>query len=168
MFTTKIYIKTFNGCQKLNVIAKGDWIDLYANEDFNFTGPIVNDNKEVEIPTIKISLGVAMKLPSGFEALVESRSSTYNTYGLVPWNCLGIIDNSYNGPNDQWQFGALCLKPGHVRKGDRVCQFRIQLSQKATIWQKIKWLFSNKVKFVYVPELYGEDRSGFGKGTGKR
>ena len=30
---------------------------------------------------------------------------------------------------------------------------RICLSQKATVWQKIKWLFTNGVKIVQVDEL---------------
>ena len=35
----------------------------------------------------------------------------------------------------------------------RVCQFRIQPSQKATVWQKIKWLFTKKIEFEYVDNL---------------
>ena len=53
-----------------------------------------------------------------------------------------------------------------IKKGDRICQFRIQLSQKATFWQKLKWLFTSKIKFVWVDHLDGPDRSGFGS-TGR-
>lgn len=53
-----------------------------------------------------------------------------------------------------------------MHKGDRICQFRIQLSQKATVWQKLRWLFSSGIKFVKVDDLGGTDRGGFGS-TGK-
>ena len=51
---------------------------------------------------------------------------------------------------------------GKINKGDRICQFRIQLSQKATVWQKIKWLFSSGIKIEYVDSLSDNNRGGFG------
>lgn len=53
-----------------------------------------------------------------------------------------------------------------INKGDRICQFRIQLSQKATFWQKIKWLLSSGVELVKVDNLSSVNRGGFGS-TGK-
>lgn len=168
MFKTKVYVRLINGAKPFEITKKGDWIDCYANGTFDYEGPSV-ENKDINIPTYKIPLGFAMKLPKGYEAIVASRSSSYKTYGVVPWNCIGIIDNCYNGTNDQWQFGALCFKKGHISKGDRICQFKIQLSQKATMWQRLKWLFSNgKIEFNYVDKLSDTDRLGFGKGTGAR
>ena len=49
-----------------------------------------------------------------------------------------------------------------MHKGDRICQFRIQLSQKATMWQKIKWLLSSGIELVEVDDLGNENRLGFG------
>ena len=49
-----------------------------------------------------------------------------------------------------------------IKVGDRICQFRIQLSQKATLWQKIKWLLSSGIELVEVDNLNNEDRGGFG------
>ena len=46
--------------------------------------------------------------------------------------------------------------------GDRICQFRIQLSQKATMWQKIKWLLSSGIELVEVDDLGDNNRGGFG------
>ena len=52
-------------------------------------------------------------------------------------------------------------------KGERICQFRVQLSQKATMWQKIKWLFSSGIELVQVKDLPNKtNRGGFGS-TGK-
>ena len=64
--------------------------------------------------------------------------------GLKQQNILSLLDNKAND------------------YGDRVAQFRIQLSQKATVWQKIKWLFSSGIEFVDVEDLHNESRGGFG------
>ena len=37
----------------------------------------------------------------------------------------------------------------------------MQPSQKATVWQKIKWLFINKIEFEFI-DYDGVDRGGFG------
>ena len=75
-----------------------------------------------------------------------------------------IIDNkmSYCGDNDEWKYNAIALNTSHIKKGDRICQFRIQLSQKATFWQKLRWLFSSKIELVQVDHLDNKDRGGFG------
>jgi dUTP pyrophosphatase len=54
------------------------------------------------------------------------------------------------------------MKKATIHRGDRVCQFRIQPSQKATVWQKLKWIFSNGIELVEVDNLEGPDRGGFG------
>ena len=69
---------------------------------------------------------------------------------------------SYNGNKDEWKFPAIAIKDATIKKGTRICQFRIQLSQKATIWQKIKWLFSNKIELVQVDNLSDNNRGGIG------
>ena len=69
---------------------------------------------------------------------------------------------SYNGNNDEWRFPAIAFKDTVVFEGERICQFRIQPSQKASVWTKIKWLFTNNIKFEWVDSLNNEDRSGFG------
>ncbi len=49
-----------------------------------------------------------------------------------------------------------------IKKGERLFQFRIQLSQKATMWQKLRWLFASGIKLVRVNELGHHDRGGHG------
>lgn len=75
---------------------------------------------------------------------------------------------SYSGPNDQWQYPVIDISENlsYIKRGDRICQFRIQLSQKATIWQKLRWLFTRKIEFEFVDDYEGVDRGGFGS-TGK-
>lgn len=69
---------------------------------------------------------------------------------------------SYSGNNDEWKLVCTTMKKATIHRGDRVCQFRIQPSQKATVWQKLKWLLSNGIELVEVDNLEGPDRGGFG------
>ena len=149
----KIKVKVLtDGCMPV-ISQNGDWIDLRAAKNMSFS---------LKEAVNYIPLGVAMQLPKGFEAIVASRSSTPKKQGMFIPCGIGIIDNSYSGNNDQWHFIAVPLKNTKINKGDRICQFRIQLSQKATFIQKLKWLFSNKIELVQVNNLNEENRGGLG------
>lgn len=149
----KIKVKVLtDGCMPV-INKKGDWIDLRAAKNMSFS---------LKETVNYIPLGVAMQLPKGFEAIVASRSSTPKKQGMFIPCGIGIIDNSYNGNNDQWHFIAVPLKNTKINKGDRICQFRIQLSQKATFLDKIKWLFSNNIELVQTNNLNEENRGGLG------
>ncbi|MDE6892025.1 MAG: deoxyuridine 5'-triphosphate nucleotidohydrolase, partial [Lachnospiraceae bacterium] len=73
MITETIEIKYFTDkIEKLAYIdGKSDWIDLRAAEDVSL--------KEGEYRLIP--LGVAMKLPKGYEAHIVPRSSTFKNFG---------------------------------------------------------------------------------------
>ena len=155
----KIKIKVLTeGCMP-EIIEKGDWIDLKVAKNVKLEANISKVNL--------LPLGLAMKLPEGFEAIVAARSSTPKKLGIVEANSKGVVDNSYNAETDEWKFPAIAIRETTIEKGTRICQFRIQLSQKATFWQKLKWLFSNGVKLVQVDNLNNEARSGFGS-TGEK
>ncbi|MGN0145090.1 MAG: dUTP diphosphatase, partial [Clostridium sp.] len=109
-----------------------------------------------------LPLGIAMELPKGFEAIVLPRSSTPKKFGIVCANSMGVIDNSFCSDEDEWKFPAIAIRETTIEKGTRICQFRIQLSQKATFWQKLKWLFSSGVKLIQVDSLNNEARGGLG------
>lgn len=171
----KIKVKRINkNIQLPKVLDKGDWIDLRAGETIIMDAPQagtlkahrVNGNKklhrDVTFAHTLIKLGVAMQLPKGFEAVLLPRSSTYSHFKVIAGNSEGVIDNSYNGNTDEWMFSAIALDDTVINEGDRICQFRIQLSQKATLWQKIKWFLSSGVKIVEVEELGNPDRKGIG------
>lgn len=169
-----IKIKRINkGLSFPTIIHKGEWIDLRASEDVVMKAPqaqtlkktIVDGEtisyRDVEFDTKRIPLGIAMQLPKGYEAVVLPRSGTFDNFGITMSNSEGVIDNSYCGDNDEWKFGAIAFRHTNIYEGDRICQFRIQLSQKATMWQKIKWLFSSKINLVEVEHLGNDDRCGF-------
>lgn len=176
----KIKVKRLNKDIPLpHITEKGDWIDLRAAETVVLDAPQSGTLKTTTVDGVKVSrrdvtfdnklikLGVAMQLPKGFEAVLLPRSSTYIKFGIIAGNSEGVIDQSYCGNNDEWKFSAIALDSTTIEAGDRICQFRVQLSQKATIWQKIKWLFSSGVEIVEVDELNKRDRKGFGS-TGVR
>lgn len=161
------------GC--LPVINKlGDWIDLRVAESLELksaTADILKEKtingveekfREVSMPVYHIPLGISMELPKGYEAIINSRSSGPKKLKLFIPNGQGIVDNIYCGNDDQWYYIASPMSTTKIEKGDRICQFRIQLSQKATIWQKIKWLFSSGIKIQEVKHLGNSNRSGLG------
>lgn len=151
----KIKVKRYNNVPLPKVIDNGDWVDLVSAEKLKI------DHKG---GYSMFSLGIAMQLPDGFEAILAPRSSTPKKFGIMVPNSFGIIDNSYCGNEDIWKMTAYCIRQGGttIEYGDRIAQFRIQLSQKATIWQKLKWLFSSGIEFVEVDNLNNPNRDGFG------
>lgn len=124
---------------------QGDWIDLSTAKEM-----WIQPGAYMQIP-----LGVSMQLPDGYEAIVAARSSTYSKYGIVMANGIGIIDNSYSGTNDIWQFPAINVTDERVfiPKGVRIAQFRIQKKQPG-------------ISFNFVRKLNPVDRGGFGS-TGR-
>ena len=120
------------------VDGKSDWIDLAAAETVTL--------KAGELA--KIPLGVAMKLPEGFEAHVIPRSSTFKNYGVLQANSMGLIDCSYCGPNDWWIFPAYATRDVTIEKGARIAQFRIMENQPKLVFEECR--------------LEGADRGGFG------
>lgn len=142
------------------IIKKGDLIDLKAAGNYSFNGPTIKDNKIIFDEQV-VSLGVAMELPKGMMAKLRGRSSLTKKHGVIPTSS-GEIDNSYNGNEDEWMLRLCAIKEGHINKYDRIAQFEVVPSQKATLWQKLKWLFSSGVKLVKVDNLQENSRGGFG------
>lgn len=170
----KIKVKVLTeGCMPV-INNNGEWIDLKSAIDTNIIAnqsgtlkKVTKDGvetsyRDVTMFTHYIPLGVAIKLPDGFEAVIASRSSGPRKLGIFIPNGQGIIDNSYSGNSDEWNYVCSGMRPTYIEKGDRICQFRIQLSQKATMWQKLKWLFSSGIELVEVDDLGDNNRGGLG------
>ena len=151
------------------IIKKGDWVDLMAAKEVVLQAPQAGTlkghdvkHRDVVSEVTYIPLGVAMKLPDGYEAIIASRSSAAKKMGVMLANGIGIVDNSYQGDNDQWMYPAISLRKTSIALNTRLCQMRIQLSQKATFWQKIMWLLTSGIELVEVDSLNNEDRKGLG------
>jgi dUTPase len=172
--TLKILVKT-PGCLPLD-LDKGDWFDLFLAEDVKLKAPQANKlhkfNQNKSTPEVRVRdvdfdsciarLGIAVQIPKGYEVNIVPRSSTFKKYGILQTNHFGIVDVSYCGENDEWGMPMVATRTITIPKGTRIAQFRVNLSQKATIWQKIKWLFSSGVKLEAVDTLDNPDRKGFG------
>ena len=139
-----IQVKYHTDIERLERLTVGDWIDLRAAEDVEIAA-----GEDKVIP-----LGVSMKLPDGYEAWMAPRSSTFKKWGILMYNSLGIIDNSYSGDDDIWGFPALAMRDTKIQKGDRICQFRIVPKMLDVV-------------FPEVEHLEGPNRGGFGS-TGTR
>ena len=130
---------------------------MYANKDV-----FVKVNERAMIP-----LGFALELPSGWEAHLAPRSSTFKTWGIIQTNSVGVVDDTYIGDNDQWHMPVYCLegkgtelidgeeiKGTWIRKGDKIAQFRIMEVMP-------------EIEFDEVESFGNSDRGGFGS-TGSK
>lgn len=124
---------------KIKKMEYGNWIDLRASED------ITLEKGEFKL----IPLGIAMKLPDGYEAHIVPRSSTFKNFGIIQTNHQGVVDSLYCGDNDQWFFPAYALRSTTIHRNDRICQFRIMKEMPP-------------LKFKEVEHLGNIDRGGHG------
>jgi dUTP pyrophosphatase len=141
LLSKRIEIKLFDQECMPVVLDVGAWIDLKTRLDVQ-----IYPGEFSLIP-----LGVAMRLPEGYEAHVIPRSGTYKKYGIIQANSFGLIDPSYCGDGDEWMFPAINLRGDVVRipRGSRLCQFRIVEVQ-------------GRVVFDFVESLGSANRGGFG------
>lgn len=150
-------IETINNMQEIKVryfsedlpelcyiAGKSDWIDLYLAEEATLHAG------EYRL----LPLGVAIALPEGYEAHLVPRSSTFQRYGILQANSMGVIDFSYRGDQDQWHMPAYATRDVQIEKHARICQFRIVENQPHLI-------------FTRVAHLEGPNRGGFGS-TGRK
>lgn len=143
----QIKIKYFNkNITKIEKITKGDWIDLRCAEP---NGVEIRKGKSAVI-----KLGVGMILPEGYEAHIAPRSSTFKKYGILLTNSVGVIDNSYNGDNDQWLADVYATRDTYITFNERFLQFRIMPVME-------------EVSLEEVEKLNDKDRGGFGS-TGNK
>ena len=141
----ELKVKYFTDIEPIKFIEnKSDWYDLRSAEDVEL--------KAGEFKLIK--LGIGIKLPEGYEAIVAPRSSTFKNFGILQTNSIGVIDESYSGDNDQWMMPALAMRDTVIHKNDRICQFRIISHQPPH-------------KITTVDHLDDKDRGGIGS-TGKQ
>ena len=142
----KLIVKKVNkDLPDLKPAHSGEWIDLYASET------VTLKKGEFKI----FPLGVCIKCPDGYEAIVVPRSSTFKKYHIIQANSMGVIDNAYCGNDDEWKFPAIALEDTVIPQGERFCQFRIQKIQPT-------------LDIEYVDNMDSPSRGGFGStGNGK-
>lgn len=140
----KFFDNTYDGDNEIKKANKKmNWIDLRSRKDIH-----IEKGSFAMIP-----LGVAMQLPEGYEAHIVPRSSTFKNWGVIQTNHMGIIDETYCGDTDEWCMPVYATRDTDIKKGDRVCQFRIMEHQP-------------DFDFHVVEFLNNASRGGFGS-TGK-
>lgn len=149
---TKFRYRTCRHNAGIKRIEGGDWFDVVVPEDVT-----LRKDEYVMIP-----LGICVELPKGYEAHLLPRSSTFSKYKVLLVNGMGVIDCSYCGDGDEWKCLFYPTTDSFIPAGARVMQFRIQLTQHASVWQKIKWLFSRGVSMEKVYTFGNKDRGGVG------
>ena len=138
----KYHTELFPELKPIENIEQGDWIDLRcAGTTFMKAGDY-----------LVIPLGVSIKLPKGYTAIVAPRSSTFKKYGILMANSIGVIDESYCGNNDIWGFPAYATKDIQIPANERICQFTA--------------IKKSTMTFNVVHDLGTKDRGGFGS-TGR-
>lgn len=135
------------GMTPLEKTKKGDWIDLRAGKKY----VLKKDDYGV------LDLGVSMKLPEGYEAIVAARSSLFRKHGILVTNGIGIIDNSYCGDDDVWGLCYLATRDTVIEFDERIAQFRILPTMEQLGKEREMSYFFNT-----VDKLDGENRGGFG------
>ena len=135
----KYFNKSINKLKYIGGAEKSNWIDLRAAETV-----ILKAGDFALIP-----LGVAMKLPEGYEAHIAPRSSTFKNYGIIMTNSVGVVDTKFSGDNDQWRMPVYATRDTVIKENDRICQFRIMECQP-------------EIEFEEVEKMEDPDRGGFG------
>lgn len=126
----EIEIKYFSReITKIEPIQKGCWIDLRCADTY------VLKKGDFKL----LNLGIGMKIPVGYEAIVAPRSSTFKTWGIIQTNSIGVIDGpsvdnngiiipgtGYCGEMDCWFMPVYATRDTVIHRDSRVCQFRLQ------------------------------------------
>lgn len=109
-------------------------MDLFADVD-----------DELRLPPLERALiptGIAIALPSGFEAQIRPRSGLALTEGLTFVNSPGTIDSDYRG-----EIQLIAINLGHepivIKRGERVAQMVIQRVIKGR-WREVDELAPSK------------------------
>lgn len=142
METIKIKYFTNNAGQKISPLQQidiGNAIDLRSNTDIELKAG----------DFAMIPLGVGMKLPEGYHAEIYPRSSTFKKWGILLVNSIGLVDESFNGNEDQWMFPAYATKDTIIHHDDRIAQFQLVKNMP-------------QVNFETVEKLDDVSRGGFG------
>ena len=108
----------------------GEWFDVRAAESYDLKA----GNKYV------INLGISVRVPHGYEAILAPRSSTFKKYGILQTNSIGVIDETYSGDDDIWMMPVFATRNAHIDAGDRIAQFRIQRNQGNPRLKEVRYL----------------------------
>ena len=120
---------------------KGGWFDIPLPYDVNY--------KAGEI--VKLVFDLRIKMPVGYEGIIQPRSSTLEKTGLIS-SGFGVIEDCYCGEDDYIGYRFYATKDGRVSKGTCLVQMRFQ--------KKMEGCFASRVPDSFFTGV--ESRGGFG------
>lgn len=128
-------------------VRKGAAYDLFLPQD-------------VEISpgeTVRIHLGFACAIPEGYFAVIASRSSTWDRWGFLQTNGIGIVDWGFRGEKDELQLSVWFPKENAIK--DNIYPLRIPAGTRLA-----QFLLLPEIQFEFeeVDSLEDESRGGFG------
>lgn len=109
-----VYFNCFKE-ENIPVRKKGGWFDIPLPYDIYFEAGDV----------VKISFDLRVKMPVGYEAIIQPRSSTLERTGLLS-SGFGVIEDSYCGEDDYIGYRFYATKDGFVSQGSCLVQMRFQ------------------------------------------
>ncbi len=83
--------------KKLDPAAKLPWQATALSAGYDLCACI---RQELTVPpgqTVPVPTGIAMALPEGYGGFIFARSGLGLRHGIVPGNCVGVIDADYRG-----------------------------------------------------------------------
>lgn len=98
---------------------KGGWYDIPLPYDIYFEAGEV----------VKIVFDLRLKMPYGYEAIIQPRSSTLERTGLIS-SGFGVIEDTYCGHDDYIGYRFYATKDGLVSAGSCLVQMRFQEKMK--------------------------------------
>lgn len=103
-----------HGSDPISVSPNGEWSDLRAAE---YACLSQGQYK-------KVSLGVSMVIPEGYEVHITARRSTFEKWGIIiPCGVL-VIEGSKDS-SIPWEVPVLAMRDTEIFHGDRIVQFRL-------------------------------------------
>lgn len=120
---------------------KGGWFDIPVPYDVRY--------KAGEI--VKLVFDLRVKMPFGYEGIIQPRSSTLEKTGLIS-SGFGVIEDSYCGEDDYIGYRFYATRDGFVSAGSCLVQMRFQ--------RKMEGCFASRVPDSFFTGV--ESRGGFG------
>lgn len=120
---------------------KGGWFDIPLPYDLYFEAGEV----------VKIVFDLRVKMPFGYEAIIQPRSSTLEKTGLIS-SGFGVIEDSYCGEDDYIGYRFYATRDGLILSGSCLVQMRFQ--------KKMENCVDNLVPDSFFKGV--ESRGGFG------
>lgn len=108
----------YHGGKDVTVSPNGEWSDLRSSE---YAYLPQGQYK-------KISLGISMVIPEGYEVHITARRSTFEKWGIIIPSGLLVIEGSKDS-SIPWEVPVLAMRDTEIFQGDRIVQFRLVSKQ---------------------------------------